>query len=85
MHNLTQPLFWLSALAVAPLPLMVEETYGREFSAGNPQTTGKGGKTTKRLMLMVYVVAAVVAVLYPTLSEARLSGNHNETLVRDPR
>jgi len=26
MHNLTQPLFWLSALAVAPLPLMVEET-----------------------------------------------------------
>ena len=58
-------------------------------TAGNSlpgtQTTGKGGKTTKRLMLMVYVVAAVVAVLYPTLSEARLSGNHNETLVRDPR
>ena len=38
----------------------------------------------KRLMLMLYGIAAVVAVLYPALSEARLSGNHNETLVRDP-
>lgn len=38
----------------------------------------------KRLMLMLYGIAAVVAVLYPALSEARLSGNHNEMLVRDP-
>lgn len=38
----------------------------------------------KRLVLMLYAVAAVVAALHPALSEARLSGNHNETLVRDP-
>ncbi len=37
-----------------------------------------------RLMLVLYGVAAVVALLYPALSEARLAGNHNETLVRDP-
>ena len=39
----------------------------------------------KRLILMLYGVAAVLAVLYPALSEARLASNHNETLVRDPR
>jgi len=39
----------------------------------------------KRLMLMLYGVAAVLAVLYPALSEARLAGNHNETLLRDAR
>jgi hypothetical protein len=39
----------------------------------------------KRLVLMLYGVAAVVALLYPALSEARLSANHNETLVRDSR
>ncbi len=37
----------------------------------------------KRLMLMLYGIAAVVAVLYPALSEAKLAANHNETLVRD--
>lgn len=39
----------------------------------------------KRLILLLYAVAAVVAILYPALSEARLAGNHNETLVRDSR
>jgi len=39
----------------------------------------------KRLMLMLYGVTAVLAVLYPALSEARLAGNHNETLLRDAR
>jgi len=36
----------------------------------------------KRLMLMIYGVATVLAVLYPALSEAKLVANHNETLVR---
>jgi hypothetical protein len=37
-----------------------------------------------RLLLVLYGVAAVVALLYPALSEARIAANHNETLVRDP-
>jgi hypothetical protein len=35
----------------------------------------------KRLVLMLYGVAAVLAVLYPSLSEARIAANHNETLL----
>ena len=36
----------------------------------------------KRLVLMLYAVAAVLAVLsYPALSEARIAANHNETLL----
>jgi hypothetical protein len=45
----------------------------------------KGGEAMKRLILMLYGVAAVVAILYPALSEARIAANHNETLVRDLR
>lgn len=37
----------------------------------------------KRFILMIYGVAAVLAVLYPALIEAKLVANHNETLVRD--
>ena len=45
----------------------------------------KGGEAMKRLVLMLYGVAAVVAILYPALSEARIAANHNETLIRDSR
>ena len=41
----------------------------------------KGGEAMKRLVLMLYGVAAVLAVLYPALSEARIAANHNETLL----
>jgi len=39
----------------------------------------------KRLMVMLYGVAVVVAALYPALSEARIAANHNENLVREAR
>ena len=39
----------------------------------------------KRILLALYAIAAVVVLLYPALSEAKLSANHNETLVRDMR
>jgi len=45
----------------------------------------EGGKAMKRLMVMLYGVAAVVAALYPALSEARIAANHNENLVREAR
>ena len=37
----------------------------------------------KRIILALYGIAAVIAALYPLVSEARLAVNHNETLVRD--
>jgi hypothetical protein len=45
------------------------------------QDLTEADKAMKRLVLMLYRVAAVVALLYPALSEARLSGNHNQTLL----
>lgn len=39
----------------------------------------------KRIILALYSIAAVVAALYPVVSEAGHNLNHNETLVRDPR
>jgi hypothetical protein len=39
----------------------------------------------KRIILGLYSIAAVAAILYPAVSEALVSFNHNETLVRDRR
>jgi hypothetical protein len=39
----------------------------------------------KRIILALYGIAAVVAALYPLVSEAGIIANHNETLVRNPR
>jgi hypothetical protein len=36
-----------------------------------------------RIILALYSIAALVAVLYPVVSEARLASNHNETLLQD--
>jgi len=37
----------------------------------------------KRIILALSGITAVMAALYPLVSEARIVFNHNETLVRD--
>jgi hypothetical protein len=37
----------------------------------------------KRIILGLHGIAAMAAILYPAVSEALISFNHNETLVRD--
>jgi hypothetical protein len=43
----------------------------------------KGGDEMTKAKGILFWVAAVASALLPVIAEARMAGNHNETLVRD--